>query len=88
VRSPAAGWLESVSSCHTFGRDRATGMAWLHVSAPWRATGIGSHLSEQLEQIARTVGDSDIVVSANPSLDGFLQSSGLPPTQGRLHEPT
>ena len=42
-------------------------LAWLHVSAPFRATGIGSHLSEQLEQIARTDGDSDIVVSATPS---------------------
>ena len=42
-------------------------LAWLHVSAPWRATGIGSRLSEQLEQIARTAGDSDMVVSATPS---------------------
>ena len=39
----------------------------LHVSAPWRATGIGNRLSEQLEQIARTGGDSDMVVSATPS---------------------
>jgi GNAT superfamily N-acetyltransferase len=42
-------------------------LAFLHVSAPLRATGIGSRLSEQLEQIARTVGDSDMVVSATPS---------------------
>jgi GNAT superfamily N-acetyltransferase len=42
-------------------------LAWLHVSAPWRATGIGSRLSEQLEQIARTAGDSEMVVSATPS---------------------
>ena len=42
-------------------------LAWLHVSAPLRATGIGSRLSEQLEQIARTDGDSDMVVSATPS---------------------
>jgi GNAT superfamily N-acetyltransferase len=42
-------------------------LAWLHVSAPWRATGIGSRLSEQLEQIARTAGDTDMVVSATPS---------------------
>ena len=42
-------------------------LAWLHVSAPFRGTGIGSRLSEQLEQIARTDGDSDIVVSATPS---------------------
>jgi GNAT superfamily N-acetyltransferase len=42
-------------------------LAWLHVSAPLRATGIGSRLSDQLEQIARTAGDSDMVVSATPS---------------------
>ena len=48
-------------------RPEVAQLAWLHVSAPFRATGIGSHLSEQLEQIARTDGDSDIVVSATPS---------------------
>ena len=42
-------------------------LAWLHVSAPFRGTGIGSRLSEQLEQIARTDGASDMVVSATPS---------------------
>jgi GNAT superfamily N-acetyltransferase len=42
-------------------------LAWLHVSAPLRATGIGSRLSEQFEEIARTAGDSDMVVSAAPS---------------------
>ena len=42
-------------------------LAFLHVSASFRATGIGGRLSEQLEQIARTAGDSDMVVSATPS---------------------
>jgi GNAT superfamily N-acetyltransferase len=42
-------------------------LAFLHVSAPARATGIGSRLSEQLEELARTAGDSDMVVSATPS---------------------
>jgi GNAT superfamily N-acetyltransferase len=42
-------------------------LAFLHVSAPSRATGIGSRLSEQLEQIARTAGDASLVVSATPS---------------------
>jgi GNAT superfamily N-acetyltransferase len=42
-------------------------LAFLHVSAPLRATGIGSRLSEQLEKIARTVGDNHMVVSATPS---------------------
>jgi len=42
-------------------------LAYLHVSASWRATGIGSRLCDQLERIARTAGDSDMVVSATPS---------------------
>jgi GNAT superfamily N-acetyltransferase len=42
-------------------------LAFLHVSAPARATGVGSRLSEQMEQLARTAGDSDMVVSATPS---------------------
>ena len=42
-------------------------LAFLHVTAPLRATGIGSRLVEQLEQIARTAGDSEMVVSATPS---------------------
>jgi GNAT superfamily N-acetyltransferase len=42
-------------------------LAWLHVTAPLRATGIGGRLSEQLEHIARIAGDSDMVVSATAS---------------------
>jgi GNAT superfamily N-acetyltransferase len=42
-------------------------LAFLHVSAPWRATGIGRRLCEELEEIARTAGDADMVVSATPS---------------------
>lgn len=42
-------------------------LAFLHVSAPFRARGIGSRLSEQLEQIARAAGHSEMVVSATPS---------------------
>ena len=48
-------------------RPEVAQLAWLHVSAPFRGTGIGSRLSEQLEQIARTDGASDMVVSATPS---------------------
>jgi GNAT superfamily N-acetyltransferase len=66
VRSPAGGWLELVSSCPTFAPG-SHNWQFLHVSAPLRATGIGSRLSEQLEQIARAAGDSDMVVSATPS---------------------
>jgi GNAT superfamily N-acetyltransferase len=42
-------------------------LAYLHVSAALRATGIGTRLCEQLEQIALSAGDSDMVVSATPS---------------------
>jgi GNAT superfamily N-acetyltransferase len=42
-------------------------LAYLHVSAPMRATGIGSRLCEELEELARAGGDSEIVVSATPT---------------------
>ena len=57
-------------------------LAYLHVSAPVRATGIGSRLSDQLEQIARTAGDSGMVVSATPSENTvrFYRGRGFQPT--------
>jgi len=42
-------------------------LAYLHVSAPFRAMGIGSRLSEELEQIAHEADASAMVVSATPS---------------------
>jgi GNAT superfamily N-acetyltransferase len=42
-------------------------LAYLMVSAPFRATGIGSRLTEQLDEIARTAGASDMVVTATPT---------------------
>ena len=42
-------------------------LAFLHVSAPFRATGIGRRLSDELDLIARDAGDTEIVVSATPS---------------------
>ena len=60
----------------------------LHVSAPLRATGIGSRLSEQLEQIARAAGDSDMVVSATPSENTvrFYVGRGFQPMADPLAE--
>lgn len=57
-------------------------LAFLHVSAPWRATGIGGRLCEQLDQIARSAGDSDMVVSATPSENTvrFYRGRGFEPT--------
>jgi GNAT superfamily N-acetyltransferase len=42
-------------------------LAYLHVSHDYRSGGTGSQLSADLEQIARRVGDTEIVVSATPS---------------------
>jgi GNAT superfamily N-acetyltransferase len=63
-------------------------LAFLHVSAPWRATGVGSRLAEQLEEIARTAGDSDMVVSATPSGNTvrFYLGRGFQPTADPLAE--
>ena len=63
-------------------------LAYLHVSAPSRATGVGSRLSEQLEQIARTAGDSEMVVSATPSENTvrFYIGRGFQPTAEPLAE--
>ena len=63
-------------------------LAFLHVSAPLRATGIGSRLSEQLEQIARAAGDSEMVVSATPSENTvrFYLGRGFQPMADPLAE--
>ena len=42
-------------------------LAYLHVSAPFRGTGIGSRLGAQLEQLGLDAGDTELVVSATPS---------------------
>jgi len=63
----ASGRLVGIGVVVPHRRPRIAQLAFLHVSAPLRATGIGSCLSEQLEQITRSAGDSDMVVSATPS---------------------
>lgn len=42
-------------------------LAYLHVSAPSRGTGVGCLLSDGLDRIARDAGDTEIVVTATPS---------------------
>jgi GNAT superfamily N-acetyltransferase len=42
-------------------------LAYLHVSAPFRATGIGTRLCERLDEIARAAGDEEMVVTATPT---------------------
>jgi GNAT superfamily N-acetyltransferase len=63
-------------------------LAYLHVSAPSRGTGIGRRLTEQLEQIARTAGDSEMVVSATPSENTvrFYVGQGFEPVAEPLAE--
>jgi GNAT superfamily N-acetyltransferase len=53
-----------------------------------RATGIGTRLSERLEQIARSAGDSDMVVSATPSRNTvrFYLGRGFQPMTEPLAE--
>ena len=48
-------------------RPKIAQLAFLHVSAAFRATGIGRRLSDELDLIARDAGDTEIVVSATPS---------------------
>ena len=53
-------------------------LAFLHVSEAFRTAGIGSRLSDELEQTARSAGDSAMVVSATPSENtvGFYLGRG------------
>jgi GNAT superfamily N-acetyltransferase len=63
-------------------------LAFLHVSAPFRAMGVGGRLVEQLEQTARTAGDSEMVVSATPSGNTvrFYLGRGFEPTADPVPE--
>jgi GNAT superfamily N-acetyltransferase len=62
--------------------------AFLYVSNGHRGQGIGRHLSEQLERLAREEGDTTMVVSATPSLDTvrFYLHRGFEPTAEPLPE--
>jgi GNAT superfamily N-acetyltransferase len=48
-------------------RPKIAQLAFLHVSAAFRARGVGRRLSDELDLIARDAGDTEIVVSATPS---------------------
>ena len=63
-------------------------LAYLMVSAPSRATGVGSRLCEQLDDIARTAGDSSMVVTATPSENTvrFYRGRGFEPMAEPLPE--
>jgi GNAT superfamily N-acetyltransferase len=63
-------------------------LAFLHVSNGYRAHGVGGHLSEELERLARERGDTRMVVSATPSLNTvrFYQRRGFEPMAEPLPE--
>lgn len=56
-------------------------LAYLHVTAPVRATGIGTRLCDQLDEIAREAGDAEMVVMATPSENTvrFYRGRGFEP---------
>jgi GNAT superfamily N-acetyltransferase len=58
------------------------------VSNGFRGEGIGVHLTQALEQIARDAGDRVMVVSATPSANtvGFYRGRGFAPSAEPLPE--
>ena len=56
-------------------------LAFLHVSAQWRGTGVGARLSDRLDDLARLGGASGMVVSATPSKNtvAFYRARGFIP---------
>jgi GNAT superfamily N-acetyltransferase len=69
-------------------RPQIAQLAFLHVSAPFRNTGIGSRLSDQLDQVAREFGAAEMVVSATPSANTvrFYLAHGYQPAEHPLAE--
>jgi GNAT superfamily N-acetyltransferase len=63
-------------------------LAFLHVSSEYRDRGIGGHLSDELELLARAQGDTRMVVSATPSLNTvrFYRRRGFDPMPEPLPE--
>ena len=63
-------------------------LAFLHVSNRYRARGIGRHLTEELERVAREHNDARLIVSATPSLNTvrFYQRRGFEPMAEPLPE--
>ena len=62
--------------------------AFLYVSTEHRAQGIGRHLNEELERLAREQGGTTMVVSATPSLNTvrFYRRRGFEPMAEPLPE--
>lgn len=69
-------------------RPRIAQLAFLHVSAPFRRTGVGRRLSEELDRVARERGATQMVVSATPSRNTvrFYLDRGFDPAAQPLAE--
>jgi predicted N-acetyltransferase YhbS len=63
-------------------------LAFLHVSNEYRGRGIGGYLNDELERLARELGDTTMVVSATPSLNTvcFYRRRGFEPMSPALPE--
>lgn len=63
-------------------------LAFLHVSSPMRAAGVGRRLSDELDEIARAAGDTEMVVTATPSQNTvrFYLGRGFKPMAEPLAE--
>jgi GNAT superfamily N-acetyltransferase len=69
-------------------RPQIAQLAFLHVSAPFRKTGVGRRLAGRLDEIARDLGATEMVVSATPSLNTvrFYLACGFQPSEEPLIE--
>ena len=63
-------------------------LAYLHVSDGYRGQGVGRRLCAMMDDIARAAGDTQMVVSATPSVNTvrFYMGRGFRPTAAPLPE--
>jgi GNAT superfamily N-acetyltransferase len=63
-------------------------LSYLHVSDGYRGRGVGRRLVKELERVAREAGDSQMVVSATPTINTvrFYMSCGFAPMAEPLPE--
>jgi GNAT superfamily N-acetyltransferase len=69
-------------------RPRIAQLAWLHVTNGFRGRGIGTRLCDQLDDLARGAGATEMVVSATPSENTvrFYRGRGFAPMAEPLPE--
>lgn len=80
--------LVGIGAVVTHVRPSMAQLAYLHVSREFRSTGIGSRLSDELELVARSAGDTEMVVTATPTENTvrFYLGRGYRPMQHPLPE--